>query len=548
MKKPIVLALMFLTGILIYSGGLLVESKKVIGQEVHQDRIFKELVPQNVRASAFAVSPKVSSFAPAQPVAGESSKKMGRAEEQAREIPNKLPFRKEIEGAQHDRESSFANLLGTQMPATSLSFDGISSNDNFAAYGFRVLPPDTNGDVGMEHYVQSVNSLTRIYDKSGTPLTPPFKLSSIFAPLGTPCSTRNDGDPIVLYDTLADRWILSQYCNNFPPFRQLIAVSQTGDPTGAYFVYEFVMPNNKLNDYPKFGVWHDAYYMSTDEFFGGDYAGSGAFAFDREKMIRGDRTASYIYFDLASPTTMRIGGLLPTDLDGLTAPPVGSPNIFVGYTANEYGDPNDAVRLFNFHADFANAANSTFSERAESPVAVAPFDPTSNPGRDDIAEPPPGEKLDSQSDRLMYRVAYRNFGSHESLVFNQTVRTSPIGQIYRAGVRVYELRNSAGIYSVNEQSTIGDNETSRWMGSAAQDSAGNLAVGYNVGNEVKQPAIFYSGKIGERSDRDISRRRTTNCWNRRTKSLWIPLGRLQRNEHRPEGRLFVLVDESILFA
>ncbi|MCW5961945.1 MAG: VCBS repeat-containing protein [Pyrinomonadaceae bacterium] len=492
MKKRIALFLLVAAVVLLIKEDRAVDA---FNSAAEKERPFSELVPQQVRAVKFAVSDEVRNFAPAQPVPGEKSKKMGRAEEQAREIPNKIPFRKEIEGAPHDRDGAVSNILEQPMPLPSLSFDGISSSDNFAAYGFRILPPDTNGDVGLNHYVQSVNSLTRVYDKSGTPLTPPFKLSSIFAPLGTPCSMRNDGDPIVLYDQLADRWLISQFCSNFPPFRQLVAVSQTGDPTGAFFVYEFVMPNMKLNDYPKFGVWHDAYYMSTDEFFGSDYAGSGAFAFEREKLLIGDPSASYIYFDLASPTTLRIGGLLPTDHDGITPPNIATPNIFVGYTANEYGDLFDGIRLFNFRPDFANPSNSTFSERAESPIAVAAFDPTSNPGRDDIAQPAPGDMLDAQSDRLMYRVVYRNFGGHESLVFNQTVRVSPVGSTYQAGVRVYELRRSGGPFSVHDQGTLSPDELNRWMGSAAMDSGGNLAFGYSTGSLGKKPAIAYSGKL-----------------------------------------------------
>jgi hypothetical protein len=457
---------------------------------------FSELRPQNVRAAASGVSEKVSNFAPAEPVAGDTNKKS--ADEKARAVPNNLPFRKQVPGAIHDADAALAKVFGGQMPAPSLSFDGLNSTDNAAAYGFRMIPPDTNGDVGLNHYVQAVNALVRVFDKQGNAMTPPFKLSSIFAPLGTACSTRNDGDPIVLYDALADRWILSQFCNNFPPFRQLLAVSQTGDPTGAYYIYEFVMPNVKLNDYPKLGVWSDAYYMSTDEFLGSDYAGSGAFAFDKKKLMSGDASASYIYFNLGSPTTIRIGGLLPIDFDGLTAPPANAPNIFVGYKATEYGEGQDAVRLFDFHADFANPANSTFTEHAESPIAVAPFDPTSTDGRADIFEPAPGEALDAQSDRLMYRAAYRNFGSHESLVFNQTVRVSPVGQTYRGGVRVYELkRNSAANspFTVNEAATVGDNDVSRWMGSAAQDYQGNIAVGYSVGSETKKPSIFYTGRL-----------------------------------------------------
>ncbi len=481
-------------GSLFFAHHQTVESKKFQNSNKNREKVFTELTPQVVRAAAFGVSAKVSSFAPAQPEADKLSRRMGRAEEQARTVPNKMPFRKQIEGATHDLDAALANFSGAQMPAPARSFEGISSNDNFAAYGFRILPPDPNGDVGLNHYVQTVNLLTRVFDKNGNALTPPFRLSSIFSTLGTPCSMRDDGDPIVLYDALADRWLLSQFCNNFPPFRQMIAVSQTSDPTGAYYVYEFVMPNNKINDYPKFGVWHDAFYMSTDEFFGGDYAGSGAFAFDREKMLTGDPTASYIYFDLSSPTTQRIGGLLPADLDGLNPPPPDAPHLFVGYTATEYGDPQDAIRLFNFRADFANPNNSTFAERSESPLPVAAFDPTSPFGRDDISQPPPGERLDSQSDRLMYRVAYRNFGTHESIIFNQTVRVSPVDQIYRAGVRVYELRKANGIFSVNEQATVGGSDVSRWMASAAQDWQGNIAVGYSFGSEDRPPSILYTGK------------------------------------------------------
>ncbi|HLM01889.1 MAG TPA: FG-GAP-like repeat-containing protein [Pyrinomonadaceae bacterium] len=466
-----------------------------------QKEIFSELKPELVQASAFGVSVPASSLAPAQPEAGKTSRRLGRAEEQARAVENKLPFRKQVAGAPQDNESNLARTAVEQMPAPALSFNGISSSEVAAAFGFRIIPPDTNGDVGLNHYVQSVNALTRIFDKNGNPLTPPFKLSSLFSVLGTPCSMRDDGDPVVLYDALADRWFLSQFCNNFPPFRQMIAVSKTGDPTGGYYVYEFVMPNVKLNDYPKFGVWTDAIYMSTDEFLGGDYAGTGTFAFDKRKLYAGEPLPSYIYFDLASPTTIRFGGLLPSDFDGLNPPPAGAPNVFAGYTANEYGDAQDALRLFEFRPNFTNPSASTFAERAESPLAVAPFNPTSPEGRTDIQQPPPGEPLDSQSDRLMYRAAYRNFGTHDSLVLNQTVRVSPVGQTYRAGVRVYELRRNLlsapplPPFTVYEQASIGDMSASRWMGSAAQDYQGNIAVGYSYASEEKKPSITFSGKL-----------------------------------------------------
>ncbi len=379
------------------------------------------------------------------------------------------------------------------MPTPSLSFDGLANYDNITAYNAVIIPPDTIGDVGPNHYVQAINALVRIFNKSGDALTPPFRLSQLFAPLGTTCSARDDGEAIVVYDPLADRWILSQYCTAFPPFRQMIAVSRTGDPTGAYFVYEFVMPGIRLNDFAKFGVWPDGYYMSTEEFTGADFSGQGAFAFDRSKMLTGDPTTSYIYFNRSAPGPARRGNLLPSDLDGLRPPATGSANTFVGYSATEYGDGQDALRLFDFHADFANPANSTFTERSESPLAVAAFDPTSPDGREDIAQPPPGAMLDSNSDRLSYRAAYRNFGGSESIVVNQTVRLSQVP--YRAGIRLYKLQRNGAAFTVTEQSSIGDAQSSRWIGSAAQDGQGNLAVGYNHVADDSQPSLFYTGRL-----------------------------------------------------
>ena len=188
-----------------------------------------------------------------------------------------------------------------------------------------------------------------------------------------------------------------------------------------------------------------------------------------------------------------LGNLLPTDLDGLRPPPDGAPNTFVGYTATEYGDPHDAIRLFDFHANFSEPDRSTFSERPESPLEVAAFDPTSPDGRTDISQPPPGEKLDANSDRLNYRAAYRNFGQSESIVVNQTVRLSQ--DPYRAGVRLYELRRAGAAFSVVEQSTVGDQNSSRWIGSAAQDHDGDLAVGYSHVSDSEQPSILYTGRL-----------------------------------------------------
>ena len=150
------------------------------------------------------------------------------------------------------------------------------------------------------------------------------------------------GDPIVVYDPLADRWLLSQLCGETTAGleHQLIAISTSSDPTGTYFVYDFVLPNDKANDYPHFGVWPDAYYMTNNQFLANSnvFDGGGAYAFDRAKMLAGDPTATYIYFDLAT-IDPEVGGELPSDLDGLTLPPAGTPNLFFDIRATNSALP-----------------------------------------------------------------------------------------------------------------------------------------------------------------------------------------------------------------
>jgi hypothetical protein len=464
---------------------------KTVSASTDDREFFASLKPQSSQAVRFAVSPPLSQVAGRQPAAQKFSLIQARPE-----TKNEIPSR-EIPGAVHDADGSPAKVLTDPMPAPLLSFDGMNNIDNGMAHGILVIPPDVNGDIGPNHYVQSMNILLRVFDKSGNALTPPFKMSSLFSSLGTPCAARDDGEPTVLYDPLADRWLLSQYCNLSPPFRQMVAVSQTGDPMGSYYVYEFLMPNFKLNDVSKLGVWSNAYYMSTDQFLGSDYAGAGAFAFDRDRMLRGDPAAGFIYFDIPSTSgTTRLGGILPADIDGLNPPPANVSGLFMGYLATEYGNAQDALRIFEMRPDFRQPLQSTFSELATSPVPVAAFDPTSPEGRADIAQPAPGEMLDANSDKLMYRVAYRNFGTRESLVVNQTVRTTPYDQNFHCGVRFYELSRPTptSAFTVNEQNTLSGPGENRWIGSAAEDHQGNLAVGYNTGNIVKKPSIFYTGR------------------------------------------------------
>ncbi|HZI86561.1 MAG TPA: carboxypeptidase-like regulatory domain-containing protein, partial [Pyrinomonadaceae bacterium] len=462
------------------------------------------LTPVTGTAVRFGVSPKISELP--DPARVEIDKD---AEQNLKVVPNKIVRSARLgspDGVSYRSKQDGDAAIQSSAPApnipASTSFEGQNIHETILL-GQGFLPPDTVGDVGPNHYVQAVNVTFRVFNKAGVPLTPVRSIGDLFGTIPGPCAGDESGDPVVHYDSLADRWLISQFCTVANPNNhQLIAISQTPDPTGAYYLYDFMMPNNKFNDYPKFGVWPDGYYMTDNQFnqAGTAFLGGGAFAFDRAKMLAGDPTASFIYFDL-QPLDPTIGGMLPSDADGLAPPPAGAPNVFAYFIATEFADASDGIRVFDFHADFAVPANSTFLERAESPIAVAAFDPRDPTGRDDIEQPPPANNatsaLDAISDRLMHRLQYRNFGTHQSLVTNHTVNvgTGTTQALHQAGVRYYELRSAGAAYSVQEQATFAPDTVNRWMGSAAMDHQGNLAVGYSVSSLSVFPGVRYAGRL-----------------------------------------------------
>jgi subtilase family serine protease len=379
------------------------------------------------------------------------------------------------------------------MPAPSQSIEGINNING-------VLPPDTNGDVGPDHYVQAVNLSIAVYSK-GTSTTPPALLygpvpgNTLWTGFGGPCEARTDGDPIVLYDHLADRWLVSQLAlpNSFfgllfSPFYQCIAVSATPDPTGAYYRYQF--PFMKLNDYPKLAVWPDGYYMAINQFtaISIQFAGQGVVAFDRVKMLAG-LPASMIYFDLA-PVDITLGGMLPADLDG-PAPPPDSPAYFMEVDDDAAGATTDQLQLWRFLADWTNPSSASFSRAALLPTA--PFDSNlCDYARNCIPQPATSIKIDAIADRLMNRLQYRNFGTHESLVVNHTV---DVDGTDHAGIRWYEIRDPGTAPSIYQQSTFAPDADHRWMASAASDGMGNIALGFSVSGATTFPSIRYTGRL-----------------------------------------------------
>ncbi len=370
-------------------------------------------------------------------------------------------------------------------PAALANFEGVGNISG-------VLPPDTNGDIGPNHYVQWVNLSFAIYSRTGSLLYGPADGSSLWQGFGGPCESTNDGDPIVLYDEHADRWLMSQFAlPRFPrgPFHQCIAISQTASPLGAYYRYQFSF--DKLNDYPKFGIWSDGYYLSINQFTCNSsrctWAGQGAAAFPRTVMLEGG-DASMVYFDLAAADET-LGGMLPSDLDG-PPPPPGMPNYYAQFDDDAWGYSPDQLQVWEFKVDWASPSTSTFTKRAA--LATAAFDSDlCGSLRDCIPQGGSPARLDALGDRLMYRLQYRNFGSYQTLVTNHTVDVDGSGH---AGVRWYEIRIADGTPSIHQQGTFAPDTNHRWMGSAAMDAYGNIAVGYNVSGSQMFPRISFTGR------------------------------------------------------
>ena len=449
--------------------------------------------PEQHQASGFHVSPPLRDLEAGPPKAGFVVE---------REMPiRRRATRRALQPAVGDATTQ-ASPVPSRLPLPTISFEGLRNSQNGSVNGFLTLPPDTNGDVGPVHYVQTVNNLVQVFDKkTGKALLPsPKPLGGLFASLGGSCAdTYNSSDPVVLYDHLADRWVLGFAGNVFagPPFYQCVAVSKTNDPTGSYFLYVFRMPNDWLNDYAKLGVWPDAYYMTDNQFQGNTFVGVGVLALDRTKMLAGDATAGFLYVNLgAQASTANLFGMLPADLDG-QAPPLGTPGYFLVLTAPEFGDTADALRLFQFHVDFSNPSASTWTERPESPIPTAHFNPNlCNFQISCIPQPRPGPGLDPLSDWLLYRLQYRNLGSAETLVVTHTVNASPSGKNL-AGIRYYEVVRTllpGTSFGIQQQGTFAPDTNQRWMGSAAIDKQGNLLVGYSVSSKSLFPSIRYAGR------------------------------------------------------
>jgi len=400
------------------------------------------------------------------------------------------------------------------IPAPLLTFEGLSNEDNFNIFGFRVNPPDPNGEVGPNHFVEMINLVFAVYDKAGNLLAGPIDTGSLWTDFAIPDCTDPSGDPVVLYDQFMDRWLLSQFTTsglNDPtkPFWNCVAISTSGDPTGTYYRYAFETTSDGIfyfPDYPKYGNWTDSYVITTREFGPTIEYGIGVYALEKNKMVNGDPNARSVKFfiDGNDPDLLPLvgDGLLPADPDGKQKPKTDTAIPIIGTQDDDadYGATFDALNIWDLYVKWRSTPIASLELNIQ--LATAPFDsifPCAPTSRDCLPQPgivDPAQYLDilSYRQRPTFRLAYRNFKTYESLVTNQSVEATP----GVAGARWYEIRRDEnGDYSIYQQGTYDPGDgVHRWMGSIAMDKKGNMALGYSVVNGTTVfPGIRYTGRL-----------------------------------------------------
>lgn len=352
---------------------------------------------------------------------------------------------------------------------------------NFNGQDSPYYPPDCNGTVGPNHYMQTINCVYSIYNKSGALVAGPTNMNLLFS--GVTGSSYNDGDPVVLYDEQADRWLAVEFSITGSNDYMLVAVSTTNDPTGTWHKYSFDVADTP--DYEKFGIWQDGYYMGTNNSTGNDI-----YVFERSKMLVG-QTAQGIGFDNPWRPTTQDGFMCvpPLDNDGPFAPE-GESGLFITINDDAIAGGSDQLWIYELDVDWTTPANSTFTRTQQ--INVASFD--SNFGADwyNIRQQGTSQELDAIPQIIMNPPQYRNFGSYETIVCCHTVDVSNND---RAGIRWYELRRTnSSDWAIRQQGTYAPDTLSRWMGSIMLNAQNEIAVGYSVSSKLMYPAIRYAGQ------------------------------------------------------
>jgi len=393
-------------------------------------------------------------------------------------------------------QGSAQATLNSALPAlsTNAGLNILGVGYGFPGWSNQAVVPDANLAVGPTQVVQFVDRSFAVFNKStGAVALGPITGATLWQAIGAPCyvSGSTYSDEIVQFDKLANRWVMMMPVWTSP--NQLcVAVSTTDDATNAgWNLYVFLVPRGMMADYPKLGVWPDGYYVTYDQGQNLEFVGAAACVLERNSMLTG--AAATMQCFTKTPTSY--GVLLPGDLDGTTPPPAGSPDYFLNF---DYGNLQ-SLDLWQFHVDWTTPSNSTFTGPTNIPVAAfteacgetaAELNYTTGAC---IPQKGTGTQLDSYGDRLMYRLAYRNFGGYQSLVANHTVTIGTSNS--QTGIRWYELRNTGTGFGLYQQGTYAPDSNYRWMGSIAMDQAGDIAIGYSISSATMSPSIAYTGRI-----------------------------------------------------
>jgi len=405
--------------------------------------------------------------------------------------PVKYPKLRQLMEAQqrgeHIEDGALQKSIGPLVSAT-IGLNLLGVGNGFPGYSVPDAPPDVNLAVGDTQVVQWVNVSYAVFNKStGAVIAGPILGNSFWSGFGGPCQTSNSGDIIAQWDKVAHRWVMTQ--NVFSsPYMTCVAISTTPDATGTYYRYAYSQPG--FPDYPKWGIWSDAYYQSQNNFgsSGNSFQGAYACAYDRTKMLAGNSSAQQICFQASSFDD----SLLPADLDSVnTAPPSGEKEVFLGSIDNG----TSTVYEYLFHVDFTTPSNSTFTGSGGTmPISgIASFSLACGGFSACVPQRGISDLLDSLGDRLMYRLAYRNFsGDHQTWLVSHSVTAGS-----SVGMRWYEFHapESSTSLSVYQQGTFAPDSSYRWMGSIAMDQAQDIALGYSVSSLSLYPSISYTGRL-----------------------------------------------------
>lgn len=337
-------------------------------------------------------------------------------------------------------------------------------------------PPDPSGAIGLNHYVQMVNTAMQIFDKNGNSLWGPTSLSSVFP------GSLNDGDPIVLYDQFANRWFISQFQESGN--KMLLAISKTSDPLGGWFYYDYSF--DEFPDYPKFSIWKDGYYMTANTTV------QNAICFEREKMLKGDASARMIALTFPDMETNGFFSALPAHASGELLPK--DPINFFYFQDDGWAQGDDRIKIWEMTVDWSNPSRSAISLKQE--LGVAPFNSEFDTDWNDIKQPGTAQKLDAVPGAFMFMAHYRSFATYNSITLCHSVDVDLSSKI-KSAIRWYELHQKNGVWEINQQSTYGPDNESRWLGSIALDRQGNIGLGYSVSSATTFPSIRFTGRKKE---------------------------------------------------